>query len=222
MLFLMSMIAFGQQEVTKFLGIPVDGSKEEMVRKLKEKGFVEDPENEDILEGEFNGVKVNVVVVTNNGKVWRIMVCDAIMQSASDIRVRFNRLCEQFQNNEKYTRLLIMSPDYTIPKDEDIEYEMTINNKRYEAAYSQIPAHIDTIAMMKEIKPLLLQKYTEEELVNPTEEVQKDVLTNIYMYMFDLWEKRVVWFTITRFFYNKYYISMYYDNKYNEANGEDL
>ena len=39
MLFTVSIAMYGQREVTKFLGIPVDGNKSEMIRKLKEKGF---------------------------------------------------------------------------------------------------------------------------------------------------------------------------------------
>ena len=37
----------------------------------------------------------------------------------------------------------------------------------------------------------------------------------------ELLRKKVVWFRIEQY-YNKYYISMYYDNVYNQANGEDL
>lgn len=33
---------YGQREVTKFLGIPVDGYKRDMIHKLKEKGFTYD------------------------------------------------------------------------------------------------------------------------------------------------------------------------------------
>ena len=29
-----------EKDVTKFLGIPIDGSKSDMIQKLKEKGFV--------------------------------------------------------------------------------------------------------------------------------------------------------------------------------------
>lgn len=39
--------------------------------------------------------------------------------------------------------------------------------------------------------------------------------------MLDLWSKRAVWFTIMEF-YGEYYIGIYYDNVYNQANGEDL
>ena len=34
-----TMALYAQKDVTKFLGIPVDGSESEMVKKLKEKGF---------------------------------------------------------------------------------------------------------------------------------------------------------------------------------------
>lgn len=71
MLLMMSAVAFGQQEVTKFLGIPVDGSKEEMIRKLKGKGFKPDPQGSEALVGQFNGTDVNVYVATNNDKVCR-------------------------------------------------------------------------------------------------------------------------------------------------------
>ena len=72
----MSMIAFGQQEVTKFLGIPVDGSRFKMIRQLKKKGFKRDLYSPKVLVGEFNGMDVNVYIVTTKKKVSRIMVCD--------------------------------------------------------------------------------------------------------------------------------------------------
>ena len=39
--------------------------------------------------------------------------------------------------------------------------------------------------------------------------------------MMDLYLKKSVWFMINERF-GKYYIIMYYDNGYNQANGEDL
>lgn len=56
--------------ITKFLGIPVDGSKTSMIQKLKQKGFTYNS-YADCLTGEFNGRKVNLFVATNNNKVWR-------------------------------------------------------------------------------------------------------------------------------------------------------
>ena len=60
-----------------FLGIPVDGSKSEMIQKLKAKGYTSSQHNKEILVGEFNGTDVNIHIATNNNKVCRIMVCDA-------------------------------------------------------------------------------------------------------------------------------------------------
>ena len=60
-----------QEDVTKFLGIPVDGTEEEMIQKLKAKGFWMD-EDVGMLRGEFNGVDVYVTIATNKGKVRRV------------------------------------------------------------------------------------------------------------------------------------------------------
>ena len=90
-----------QNEVTKFLGIPVDGTKSEMIQKLKAKGFTYD-QKDDLLEGEFNGEKVLIAIATNNNKVWRIMVVDQTSRNETQIRIRFNNLLSQFENNSKY------------------------------------------------------------------------------------------------------------------------
>ena len=55
-----------EREVTKFLGIPVDGTKSEMIQKLKAKGFTPTKADRNILEGELNGRDVYVNVVRNN------------------------------------------------------------------------------------------------------------------------------------------------------------
>ena len=59
-----SMIVNAQEEVTKFLGIPVDGFKPEMINKLKSRGFQFDKQL-DCLTGEFNGYDVLISIVTN-------------------------------------------------------------------------------------------------------------------------------------------------------------
>ena len=127
--------SFAQEgkDVTKFLGIPIDGIKSEMITKLKEKGFVSKPYSTDVLEGEFNGQSVEVHVVTNNNRVYRIMVVDKIFLNETDIRIRFNTLYTQFKNNPKYVTL----GDYTIPGNEDISYQITVNKKRYESVHYQ-------------------------------------------------------------------------------------
>ena len=218
-----SISLFAQKDVTQFLGIPVDGYKYEMINKLKAKGFVSCSYDREILEGEFNGTDVNLHIVTNNNKVYRIMVADQNPLSETDIKIRFNKLCNQFENNSKYTSL---EEDQTIPYDEDISYEMLVHNKRYEAVFYQIPdpSTIDSTKLVNEFKNLLLEKYTEDELENPTKEIEEDIETMTALYMLDLMElctKKTVWFIISEA-YGKYYIAMYYDNVYNQADGEDL
>lgn len=124
-LLMTSITLLAQNDVTRFMGIPVDGFKSDMIRKLKEKGFVTSMHDKNVLEGEFNGIRVNVHVATNNNKVCRIMLRDVNPVNETDIKIRFNTLCRQFKNNSEY----ISYDDYTIPDDEDISYEMSVNKK---------------------------------------------------------------------------------------------
>lgn len=220
-LFIFSVALYAQKDIIKFLGIPVDGNKSEMIQKLKAKGYTSSPYNKDILVGQFNGAKVNIHIATNNNKVYRIMVCDANTMDESNIKIRFNNLCQQFQNNKKYIPASLSSPDFTLPDDEKISYELLVNKKRYEAAYYQLPATVDSIFSSKEMHSVLLSKYTEEQLSNQTEELQKDMIMTGFSYMIEKYSKKSVWFMINED-YGKYYITMFYDNEYNRANGEDL
>ncbi|MBR2007352.1 MAG: hypothetical protein IKA01_05195, partial [Alistipes sp.] len=81
-----------EKDVTKFLGIPVDGTKAEMIAKLKEKGFTSTVRDKDILEGEFNGNEVEIMIGTNRDKVWRVIVYDKGYSNESQIKTRFNNL----------------------------------------------------------------------------------------------------------------------------------
>lgn len=226
MLVLVSVSVNAQKDVTKFLGIPVDGSKTEMKKKLIEKGFTYNAQF-DNFEGEFNGKNVNVSIVTNNNKVWRIAIYDVNSCGEGDIKIRFNNLCNQFARNKNYISASLSGKEYEISESEDISYEILVNNKRYEASYYQIPntEDIDTIAIQKTIKEKLLQKYTQAQIDNPTEKQAEDMLRLLeeekYKIMFDMLSKKSVWFMI-REFYGKYLIVMYYDNEYNHADGEDL
>lgn len=217
MLLMFSITVHAQQDVTRFLGIPVDGSKSEMIHKLEEKGFRYDPA-ENFLTGEFNGVEVHVYVVTTKNKVSRIMVADVNTVDERAIRIRFNRLCEQFANNPKYGSF----EDYTIPEGEDISYEINVHKKRYEAIFHQLA--FDEKGWTAKSDPELLSKYTEEQLEHPTAEIETEIAAvRLRRKLEDFYScsKRPVWFMISDF-YGKYYIIMYYDNEYNRANGEDL
>lgn len=132
----MIMLAAGlhaQKDVTKFLGIPVDGTKSAMIQKLKAKGFTYD-QKEDLLEGEFNGEKVFIAVQTNNNKVWRIAVVEKQNRNEAQIRIRFNNLLSQFENNSKYVSL---ESNKMIEDDEKIGYGIRLDKKQYAVAFLQ-------------------------------------------------------------------------------------
>lgn len=201
-----------QKDVTKFLGIPVDGTKAEMIRKLKAKGFTSTTYDKDELEGQFNGYSVTLSVVTNKDKVYRVVVMDAYSVDETNIKIRYNNLCYQFSKNINY----ISVPDQSIPEGEDISYEMLVNNKRYEAAYYQ--HNNDNI--QKQFRAHINIRYTDDEILNPTEAIQAEMDE----YMGRLLEParyKCVWFCIKELG-GEYRIVMYYDNRLNQADGEDL
>ena len=88
---MISFSSFAQnKDVTKFLGIPVDGTKTEMKQKLIAKGFVPKKMGDlEWLEGEFNGTDVQAFIVTNNNKVWRIMLADKNRVDEAQIKNTF-------------------------------------------------------------------------------------------------------------------------------------
>ena len=131
---LISAVTFAQNDVTTFLGIPVDGTKTAMIQKLKAKGFTYDA-TYDMLEGEFNGKGVEVLIVTENNKVYRICLIDKNETTESQIKIRFNTLCRQFEKNEKY---LPVKYNQEIDENEDISYEMLVHKKEYQAAFYQV------------------------------------------------------------------------------------
>lgn len=131
---MLALVAQAQKDVTKFLGIPVDGSKQGIIQKLKAKGYRYDAAYGK-LKGEFNGRKVLIDVQTNNNKAWRIIVYDVDGVDETNIKIRFNELCRQFDNNAKYSRAEL--DGYFIPDDEDIQHEILINKKRYQASFFQ-------------------------------------------------------------------------------------
>lgn len=205
-----------QKSVTQFLGIPVDGTKSEMIRKLKAKGFESAPYDKEVLEGEFNGQDVMVYVVTNNNKVYRIMVADKNNIDEANIRIRFNNLCDQFNNNPKYESF----ENQTISEDEDISYEMGVHSKIYEAVFFQ-KSSSDSIEIINKAQAILSKKYTTEQLAYPTEEIKNDIFNAVKSVGSDILFNKQVWFRIMEN-YGKYYINMYYDNCYNQADGSDL
>lgn len=137
-LLMLSVAIYAQKEITKFMGIPVDGSKTAMIKKLKNKGFVYNAE-QDCLEGEFNGEEVLVSPVMNNNKVYRIGVMDLNERNETQIRIRFNRLLDQFINNKKYVQI----SGRELTEEDNIHYDLLINHKQIEAVFAQLPEDND-------------------------------------------------------------------------------
>ena len=193
----------------KFLGIPVDGSKAEMISKLKQKGYTlcKEPQlaEYETMEGEFNGRNVHITVVTNNNKVYRIVVQDVKTMNETDIKIRYNTLVQQFQNNKKYFSNI--STDQYLDKDFDISYEMSVNNKRIQASFIQRLTD-------EEIKTLL---NAQSEIKNYDQDFQNLVFEQAAI------ESNTVWFMIAKLDYiDEYWIALYYDNLNNAPNGDDL
>lgn len=208
---------YAQNDATTFLGIPVDGNKDEVIQQLYAKGFVVNPQTPELLIGEFNGTQVNVGIATNKNKVWRIMVLDSEPLDERNIKLRFNRLCQQFESNDRY-----LSPvphgSYSISEDEDISYEMNIRNKQYTATYNQkLTISLDTANLTHRIREMVASDY-KNKIDTVTDELVNEVFKNI---VFNMIDKKQVWFTIMQF-NNDYLIAMFYDNLNNQANGEDL
>lgn len=190
-LLFVAVFASAQIEVTKFLGIPVDGNKQQMIQKIKEKGYLYNS-NYDRLEGEFNGRDVFIYVVTNNNKVYRILVEDAVYSSEGDIKIRFNTLLRQFENNnQKYFSM--STEDGELSESEDISYEMTVNNKRYEAAFIQTNNTLDSVTLSKKMEEFNKENYGDDYLLDMTAEQILDASIKFFL---SLYIDNSVWFMI--------------------------
>lgn len=117
-----------------FMGIPVDGTKKEMISKLRQKGFTYNQELDGMV-GQFDGDDVVIFPVENHNKVYRILVMQkSWTRDKPSIIRRFNSLYNKFYANKNYTH----SYGERIKEDEDISYEMSIYNKRYECGFIQL------------------------------------------------------------------------------------
>ena len=179
----LSVALYAQQEVTKFMGIPVDGTKSEMIAKLKAKGFTWYPAK-DCLTGLFNGRKVTLYIYVNGDKVWRVAVLYADEMDNINTINTYNHLLSLFENNGKYYS---QRDNQAIEEGTDLHYEIEINKKQIQNTFYQ-----------------------------RSQKMNQDAAADM--------EKRRVWVTIIpqKYSYDKFGMILFYDNGYNEANGEDL
>lgn len=150
---LISVFCFGQSNGSlKFLGIPIDGTEAQFGTKLKSKGFTYNSIYEK-YRGQFNGKTVDVFTHTNHNLVDRVYVAFP-STSEESIKVEFNTLLGQFNDNGKYMDL---SMNEEISEIEDISYEISVNKKRYQASFSYFDPDQDKVAFMN----ALLEKFSD-------------------------------------------------------------
>lgn len=161
--------AYGQDPgVLKFLGIPIDGTKAQFVTALKEKGFYYSSVSEG-YKGQFNGKNVDVFVHTNHNLVDRVYVAFPLTNEEG-IRVEYNRLLDQFDDNGKYLALVLNEP---IPTEDDISYEITVNKKRYQASFCYFDPNRDPISFVNALLDKFSEFFTEEQLELMKEQIVK-------------------------------------------------
>lgn len=209
----------------KFLGIPVDGTKDEMISRLKAKDFRYNS-YDDLLYGQFNGKDAEIHVGTNHGVVDRVVVVFPSIPE-SQIISEYNALLSQFNNNDKYIGI---GENERIASDENLSYEIAIHHKDYEADFAYISPDLFSEEEASQIRSLLSQakNMDKEEMqallasMAPNEEgemsVEQGMLILNKMMSF---VSSHVWFAILEDG-SKYCICLYYDNLKNRPHGEDL
>lgn len=223
LLLFIPLLSYAQKDVTQFFDIPIDGFKPQMAEKIKSQGYTISTKYEDALEGEFNGKDVIIFLSTVNNKVWRVGLSDKNTTDETNIKIRFNRLIQQFQNNDRYITLAdsIVSK-YTIPEKEDIDYEIKVNNKRYEASFYQKSLKYDSIINKLELLKKKIDSLDNRKELFTIEEGKKNLklISRSIEERFKS-ENELVWFMIDEK-YGEYRILMFYENRYNEAKGKGL
>ena len=198
-------------DVLKFLGIPIDGSKEQMYNRLKEKGFSGYSWDE-YLEGIFNGENVRVYIGTNHGIVDRIKV----IYPSTDKRitkVKYNTLLSRFGRNSKYTEL---RENREISEKEGVAYEIVFEDKIYDAMYFVLRQGVDATSWKEDFNREYKLRY-KRPLSELTQEEVEEVLFCLPQRIPDA-VSGVVWFTLQ----SSNQIVLYYDNFKNRPRGEDL
>ena len=231
LLMLLTLSLNAQDNIIKFMGIPVDGTKSEMISKLKQKGFTYDYDN-DMFKGSFNGDAIQGIIETYNDKVYNIrFIYDVSGFNKSMVINRFNSLVLKYDTNEKYLskikidKALNNIESYQIDPYEDIDYEIR-NGKTYFATYYyNYGKDLSDTTGMYQFKKDLYNRYSNlASLYERNIEEVVDALGGIEaLYVLEKLEQDKVWFFILDGFEsNTYNIMFYYNNKRNAPNGEDL
>ena len=99
---------------------------------------------------------------------------------------------------------------------------MTVHNKRYQASYYQITQLFDSVEIANSTKNFLAKEYGGiEKISDLSEDEQLLAYAKVIQHIADMYSDNSVWFMITEY-QGRYGIVLYYDNRKNQANGDDL
>lgn len=209
--FVSSGLADTDETALKFVGVPIGGSKEQMVAALKEKGFHMDYNGS--MSGMFNGENVNVYISTNHGIVDRITVEYPFCSEDNDTRVKYNVLLSRFGRNAKY---VCINPRADIPANESIYRKLYENTKYYDAIYFYLNPEVNAKDWVEEFRQEYLRRH-KKPLQGLSYEEMEEALFCLPMRVSGS-VSGVVWFTIV----DTSHIEINYINYKNRPRGEDL
>lgn len=166
------LLAAGQQKqlpvnpTITFLGVPVDGTKSDIINALTSKGFAYDMD-EDGMFGEFMGESAFVHLSENKaGKVCRLMVYFHTKESAKENIEVYNKLINRF--NADSTTYWSFYEEELLAENANLDSLLNIGENIW--ADYLLSQQIDTAAYLKNVFATMLSKYTPEQIKNPTEE----------------------------------------------------
>ena len=200
------------EAVFKFLGIPIDGTKEAMISALEENHFNQYYSG-DYLTGIFNGENVRLYIGTNHGIVDMITVEYPRYSDDNDTRVKYNTLLSRFNRNSKY---ISINPRIAIPIEEKIYFKLNKNSKYYDAVYFFLQPDIKRSEWVSQFKQEYQRRYNKSLDGLSYEELEEA----LFCLSSELSEavSGIVWFTLT----DPHRIKIHYVNLGNRPHGEDL
>lgn len=212
------MISLGSyaQDVTKFLGIPVDGTKEDFEKELVQKGF-KFSRKYNGYKGVFNNEESYVHIYESEGKVYRVSVMPIYTFNEGEAKRRYNTLCQQFATNKNYIQLS-SDESLRLDVDEDLDYGINVKGKRYEAYFSQVISD-STRSLL--ILSELYKHFSPIQIANPTEEESKKMLEITKEKCNEIYNNNLVWVVLSMI-EDRYTITIMYENNSNDKRGSDL
>lgn len=201
----------GDNDSFTFVGIPIGGTQDQMIKALERKGFKANYKGE--LTGMFNGEEVTVRISTNHGIVDRILVEYPYCSAENDTRIKYNMLLSRFARSEKY---VCVNPQEEVPVKEELHRRITENSKYYDAVYFYLKKGINADQWVDDFKEEYRNSYNKPLAGLSYEEMEEALFclpTRISGAV-----SGVVWFTMI----NSHEININYINFKNRPRGEDL